>query len=54
MNDMRNQAANMGANYIQIINSRAGNSGSLGPDGGGIQQTNVTNIGNAYSCPQLN
>lgn len=54
MNDMRNQAARMGANYIQIINSRAGTSGSFNGNGGGVQQTNVTNIGNAYICPADN
>lgn len=55
MNDMKNQASKLGANYIQLINSRAGNTGSVGGyDGmlsGGMSQTNVTNMGNAYSCP---
>ena len=50
MNDMRNQAAKMGANYIQILNSRAGNTGSFSGHGGGMEQTNVTNLGNAYYC----
>lgn len=55
MNDLKNQASKMGANYVQLINSRAGNTGSIssynGYVSGGMQQTNVTNIGNAYSCP---
>ena len=50
MNDLRNKAAAMGANYVQIVTNRAGNTGSWGRDGGGMQQTNVTSLGNAYSC----
>lgn len=54
MNDMKNQAANLGANYVQLINSRAGNTGSIssynGDFSGSMQETNVTNIGNAYIC----
>lgn len=55
MNDMKNKAGKMGANYIQLINSRAGNTGSAsgynGNFSGHMSQTNVTNIGNAYICP---
>jgi hypothetical protein len=55
MNDMKNQASKLRANYIQIITNRAGNTGSMsmsnGNGGGGMSQTNVTNMGNAYSCP---
>lgn len=55
MNDMRNQAGKMGANYVQLMTTRAGNTGSVhsfnGDISGGSQQTNVTNLGNAYSCP---
>lgn len=54
INDMKNQAGKLGANYIQIFNSRAGNTGSFhGNYGGSMEQTNVTYTGNAYSCPEL-
>lgn len=51
MNDMKNQAHKMGANYVVLEDSKAGNtiSGSSGSVSGG--QTDVTNIGNAYRCP---
>ncbi len=55
MNDMKNKAARLGANYIQLITNRAGNtgamSGSNGMFSGGSAETNVTNLGNAYACP---
>jgi hypothetical protein len=59
MNDMRNQAVKLGANYIQIVTNRAGITGSAGGSfnnnggffSGSSQQTNVTNLGNAYFCP---
>ncbi|MHB1220975.1 MAG: DUF4156 domain-containing protein [Gammaproteobacteria bacterium] len=59
MNDMRNQASKMGANYVQLITSRAGitGSGALAGDRNAIggssssAQTNITNTGNAYTCP---
>lgn len=58
MNDMRNKAAKLGANYIQLVTNRAGVTGSMrgsfgsqgGYMGGNSQQTNVTNLGNAYHC----
>ena len=55
MNDMKNKAAKLGANYIQLITNRAGNTGSVsGSNGiisGHMAETNVTNMGNAYNCP---
>ncbi|WED42306.1 DUF4156 domain-containing protein [Legionella cardiaca] len=55
MNDLKNKASRLGANYIQLITTRAGNTGSMsGFDGnmsGHMAQTNVTNLGNAYLCP---
>jgi hypothetical protein len=51
MNDLKNQAAKLGGNYVQMITNRAGVTGSAGNDYGGMAQTNVTNIGNVYSCP---
>ena len=59
MNDLRNKASRLGANYIQLVTNRAGVTGSTsgsfdrqgGYISGGSQQTNVTNLGNAYRCP---
>jgi hypothetical protein len=59
MNDIKNKASKLGANYIQVVTNRAGmtgsTSGSFGSHGGYMsgsqQQTNVTNLGNAYRCP---
>lgn len=51
-NDMRNQAGKLGANYVQIVTSRGGNTGSYGAQyGGSLEQTNVIYTGNAYRCP---
>lgn len=49
VNDVKNQAANLGANYVQLITNRAGVTGAQG----GQSQTNVTMSGNAYRCPNL-
>lgn len=59
MNDLRNKASALGANYIQLVTNRAGVTGSTsgsfsngnGYVSGSSQQTNVTNLGNAYLCP---
>ncbi len=55
MNDMRNKAHQMQANYVVLEESKAGQTMS---GGGGMQgfsmsgqQTDVTQIGNAYRCP---
>lgn len=50
MNDLRNQAGEMGANYVQLLTNQA--SGTGGGFDSSYQQTNVTNVGNAYVCPQ--
>lgn len=51
-NDMKNQAGKLGANFVQIVASRSGNTGSFDAQmGGSMQQTNVTYTGNAYKCP---
>lgn len=56
MNDLRNQAAKEGANYIQLLTNRAGVTGSgsvyQGTGSFDSEQTNVTVLGNAYNCPQ--
>jgi len=57
MNDMRNAAFALGANYVVLEADRAGStmSGGGGGMGGGFSmnggQTDVTQIGNAYKCP---
>lgn len=57
MNDVKNQAVALGANYVQMVTNRAGASGgafgTYGGGGGAGQQTNVTYTGNAYKCPKL-
>src|SRR5262249_48343821 len=55
MNDMRNKALELGANYVVLEESKAGNtmsgSGSNGIFSASSQQTDVTQVGNAYKCP---
>ena len=55
-NDMRNQAVVKGGNYVQLLVSRAGQSGGGGGSadgfGGGTSQTTTTNTGNVYKCPK--
>jgi hypothetical protein len=50
MNDMKNKAAALGADYVVLEESKAGN--TLAGSGHSVsgQQTDVTNFGNAYSC----
>jgi hypothetical protein len=50
MNDLRNQAASQGANYVQLLSNRAGVTGG---SSGGSQQTNVVYTGNSYKCENL-
>ena len=56
-NDLRNKAAAMGANYVQIEFANAGATGGGGGGsygGGHFGQTDVTKSGNAYFCePEL-
>ncbi len=56
MNDLRNKAAELGANYVQLLSNRAGITGSQHGEGGYFSghssQTNVTNLGNAYHCAE--
>lgn len=58
MNDLRNKAYVTGANYVQLVTTRAGMTGAMqgtydrgGFMSGSTAQTNVTNVGNAYKCP---
>ncbi len=50
MNDMKNKAFDLGANYVSLENSTAGNTMSGGSYGFGGGQTDVTHAGNAYKC----
>lgn len=54
-NDMKNQAVRLGANTVQLLSTRAGQTGSMsmakGSGGGSLEQTNVTYVGTAYRCP---
>lgn len=50
MNDLKNKASELGANYVQLETNQAGVTGSGGYYGGSMSQTDVTNTGNAYRC----
>ena len=50
-NDMKNRAHKMGANTVQMLTNRAGQTGSMGQGSGSMEQTNVTYTGVAYRCP---
>ena len=57
-NKVRNEAAEIGGNYIQLISSQAGDTGvGSGFDGdynSSYQQTNYTVTGSVYNCPSNN
>ena len=50
-NDMKNQAHKIGANTVQMLTNRAGQTGTIGQGSGSMEQTNVTYTGIAYKCP---
>lgn len=54
MNELKNKAFDLGANYVQIETDRSGNtmSGSMFNGSGSMSghQTDVTMTGNAYTC----
>ena len=50
-NDMKNRAYKMGANTVQMLTNRAGQTGGMGQGSGSMEQTNVTYTGVAYKCP---
>ena len=52
MNDMKNEAHALGANYVVLEDSKAGSTISGSQNGISGGQTDVTNIGNAYVCPE--
>ena len=51
MNDMKNQAKEMGANYVLLETTTAGNTISGRRSGMSGGQTDVTHMGNAFVCP---
>lgn len=50
-NDMKNKAHAMGANYVLLEDTQAGNTATSGRFGGSAGQTDVTHLGNAFKCP---
>ena len=53
LNDLRNNAAELGANYVQIISNRAGQSAGGSFNNMDFSQTTSNVIGNAFKCPKL-
>lgn len=51
LNDMKNKAHDLGGNYVTLEDTHAGNTISGDKDSISGQQTDVTHMGNAYSCP---
>ena len=49
-NDMKNKAYKIGANTVQLLTNRAGQTGGFGQGSGSMEQTNVTYTGVAYKC----
>jgi hypothetical protein len=49
-NDMKNKAYKVGANTVQLLTNRAGQTGGFGQGSGSMEQTNVTYTGVAYQC----
>lgn len=49
-NDMKNKAHALGANYVVLENSNAGNTLSGDRNGVSGHQTDVTHVGNAFKC----
>ncbi len=50
MNQLKNNALALGANYVQMLNSNASNTGThWGP--GRSKETGATQMGSAYRCP---
>lgn len=52
MNNMRNKAAEMGGNYVQLLTNQASSSGGGSVLGSGVGETEVVNLGNVYNCPE--
>ncbi|MDD3265714.1 MAG: DUF4156 domain-containing protein [Burkholderiales bacterium] len=52
MNDLKNKAADLGGNYIQLLTNQSSTTGSGSLGVGGLQQSGVVNIGNVYNCTE--
>lgn len=52
LNDMKNEAHALGANYVVLEDSKAGATITGTKAGVSGAQTDVTNLGNAYHCPE--
>ncbi len=52
LNDLKNKAADMGANYLEILTTRQGGTGAFGAVVGFNDETTITNSANAYKCPE--
>ena len=51
MTDMRNKAYDLGANYVVLEESKAGQTGGGSIYSNHSGQTDITQVGNAWSCP---
>src|SRR5262245_8908458 len=51
VNDMKNKAHDLGANYVLLETTSTGNTVSGDRHGISGRQTDVTHMGNAYVCP---
>ncbi|MDB4944698.1 MAG: hypothetical protein JWP97_4232 [Labilithrix sp.] len=51
LNDMKNRAHAMGANYVLLEDTHAGSTFTADRNGGSGGQTDVTHMGNAFRCP---
>jgi hypothetical protein len=54
VNDMKNKALELGANYVVLETTSAGNTISGGRHSISGEQTDVTHMGNAFLCPAPN
>lgn len=52
MNDLKNQAREMGGNYVLLEESKAGNTQSGNWYSSSGRQTDVTNMGTVFHCPE--
>ena len=51
LNDMKNKAYRMGANYVLLEDTQAGSTMTADRYGASAGQTDVTHMGNAFKCP---
>ena len=51
LNELRNEAQALGANYVLIISTTAGQTGAGNVASASLHQTDVTHTASAYKCP---